>query len=118
MERPAVSFLTVLTLGEAHHAGISLTVSHLCAYVHPFCRNFTTAILDGSVSRAMKGSYPATNDFRVRKMTQDDRSPDVFAVAILFFVLTWLTVGLRVYVRTILMKSWGKDDSCMVAALV
>jgi amino acid permease len=51
-------------------------------------------------------------------MAQGDRSPDVFAVAILFFVLTWLTVGLRVYVRAILMKRWGKDDSCMVAALV
>jgi hypothetical protein len=51
-------------------------------------------------------------------MPQDDRSPDVFAVAILFFVFTWLTVGLRVYVRAILTKSWGKDDSCMIAALV
>jgi hypothetical protein len=51
-------------------------------------------------------------------MAIDDRSPEVFAVAILFFVLTWLTVGLRVYVRAILMKTWGKDDWYMVAALV
>jgi hypothetical protein len=51
-------------------------------------------------------------------MATEDCSPEVFAVAILFFVLTWLTVGLRVYVRAIMMKTWGKDDWCMVAALV
>ena len=51
-------------------------------------------------------------------MTQDDRSREVFAVAALFFVLTWTTVCMRVYVRAILMKTWGKDDSYMVAALV
>lgn len=51
-------------------------------------------------------------------MGKDDRSSEVFAVATLFFVLTWLTVCLRVYVRASLMKTWGKDDSYMVAALV
>ncbi|KAF1833693.1 hypothetical protein BDW02DRAFT_372147 [Decorospora gaudefroyi] len=51
-------------------------------------------------------------------MTEDDRSPAVLAVATLFFILSWVTVGLRVYVRGFLMKTWGKDDSCMVATLV
>jgi hypothetical protein len=51
-------------------------------------------------------------------MSKDDRSREVFAVAALFFVLTWTTVCLRVYVRAILMKTWGKDDSFMVASLV
>jgi hypothetical protein len=51
-------------------------------------------------------------------MTKDDRSREVFAVAALFFALTWTTVALRIYVRAILMKTWGKDDSYMVAALV
>jgi len=51
-------------------------------------------------------------------MSKDDRSPEVFAVAALFFVLTWTTVVLRIYVRAVLMKTWGKDDSYMVAALV
>ncbi|CAN9185123.1 unnamed protein product [Alternaria alternata] len=50
-------------------------------------------------------------------MSKDDRSREVFAVAALFFVLTWTTVCLRVYVRAILMKTWGKDDSFMVASL-
>lgn len=40
------------------------------------------------------------------------------AVAILFFVLTWLTVGLRVYVRAIMLKTWGRDDWAMVITLV
>ncbi|KAI4908371.1 hypothetical protein J4E90_008996 [Alternaria incomplexa] len=51
-------------------------------------------------------------------MSKDDRSPEVFAVAAPFFVLTWTTVLLRIYVRAVLMKTWGKDDSYMVAALL
>ncbi|KAL7770288.1 hypothetical protein CFE70_000221 [Pyrenophora teres f. teres 0-1] len=50
-------------------------------------------------------------------MNTVDRSSEVFAVATIFFILTWLTVGLRIYVRAILMKTWGKDDSYMVATL-
>lgn len=48
----------------------------------------------------------------------EDRSGEVLAVAALFFVLSWLTVSLRVYVRGCLMKTWGKDDSYMVVCLV
>jgi len=51
-------------------------------------------------------------------MNTANRSSEVFNVATIFFLLTWLTVGLRVYVRAILMKTWGKDDSYMVATLV
>ncbi|CAA9956623.1 hypothetical protein PTMSG1_00231 [Pyrenophora teres f. maculata] len=51
-------------------------------------------------------------------MNTVDRSSEVFAVATIFFILTWLTVGLRIYVRAILMKTWGKDDSYMVATLL
>jgi hypothetical protein len=43
---------------------------------------------------------------------------EVLVVAILFFVLTWLTVGLRVYVRGYLLKTWGRDDWYMVVSLV
>ena len=39
-------------------------------------------------------------------------------VAILFFVLTWLTVGLRVYVRGYMLNIWGRDDWYMVVSLV
>lgn len=46
------------------------------------------------------------------------RGGEVMAVAVLFLILTWLTVSLRVYVRGILLKTWGKDDSAMVATLV
>lgn len=48
----------------------------------------------------------------------DDRRDEVLAVAALFFALTWLTVSLRIYVRGSLMKTWGRDDSFMVATLV
>lgn len=51
-------------------------------------------------------------------MSHDDRGRDVLAVATLFFVLTWVTVGLRVYVRSSLMKTWGIDDWYMVGAQV
>ena len=48
----------------------------------------------------------------------ESRENTVLANAILFFVLTWATVSLRVYVRGFLKKAWGKDDTCMIAALV
>lgn len=48
----------------------------------------------------------------------DSRQNEVLAVATLFFVLSWLTLGLRVYVRAFLMKTWGKDDSYMLASVV
>ncbi|KAF2853217.1 hypothetical protein T440DRAFT_390525 [Plenodomus tracheiphilus IPT5] len=48
----------------------------------------------------------------------DGRSYEVLAVAGLFFILSWLTVSLRVYARGILMKRWGRDDSCMVVTLI
>ena len=48
----------------------------------------------------------------------EDRHNEVLAVAALFFLLTWLTVGLRCYVRGIMMSTWGIDDYYMVAALV
>jgi hypothetical protein len=48
----------------------------------------------------------------------DDRHNEVISVATLFFVLTWLAVSLRCYVRGFMMKTWGMDDYYMVAALV
>ncbi|KAF2706161.1 hypothetical protein K504DRAFT_447889 [Pleomassaria siparia CBS 279.74] len=41
----------------------------------------------------------------------------VMAVAILFFVLTYLTVGLRVYVRGFMLNSWGRDDYAIIVTL-
>ncbi|PVI02586.1 hypothetical protein DM02DRAFT_589253 [Periconia macrospinosa] len=43
---------------------------------------------------------------------------DLLVVAILFFILTWLSVSLRIYVRGFLQKTWGKDDSFMVVSLI
>lgn len=48
----------------------------------------------------------------------EDRHREVLAVAALFFVLSWLAVSLRVYVRRYIMNTWGKDDSYMVVTLV
>ncbi|KAJ4342006.1 hypothetical protein N0V87_001332 [Didymella glomerata] len=43
----------------------------------------------------------------------DSRRNEVLAVAILFFLLSWLTVSLRFYVRGKLMHTWGLDDTFM-----
>jgi hypothetical protein len=48
----------------------------------------------------------------------EDRHNEVLLVAALFFVVTWLTVGLRCYVRGIMMSTWGADDWYMAATLV
>ncbi|KAF2676079.1 hypothetical protein K458DRAFT_322826 [Lentithecium fluviatile CBS 122367] len=46
------------------------------------------------------------------------RGGEVMAVAVLFFVLTWLTVSLRVYVRGVVLKTWGKDDTAMFVTVL
>lgn len=48
----------------------------------------------------------------------DTNGKEVLAVAILFFLLTWLTVGLRVYVRGYMLRTWGKDDWFMLTTVV
>ncbi|KAL6708785.1 hypothetical protein ACN47E_002481 [Coniothyrium glycines] len=45
------------------------------------------------------------------------RHREVLTNTILFFVLTWVSVGLRVYVRAVLRKSWGIDDTFMLVSL-
>ncbi|KAL1304322.1 hypothetical protein AAFC00_000724 [Neodothiora populina] len=44
----------------------------------------------------------------------EDRSPQILGVAVCFLVMTWVAVGLRVYVRTCIIKAFGLDDSLMV----
>ncbi|KAH6622084.1 integral membrane protein [Boeremia exigua] len=46
-----------------------------------------------------------------------DRSGQVAGVAITFLILSWITVGLRCYVRTVLVKGFGLDDKVMVLTL-
>ncbi|PVH99552.1 hypothetical protein DM02DRAFT_672590 [Periconia macrospinosa] len=48
----------------------------------------------------------------------EDRSQEILGVATFFFILTWLTVGLRIYVRGILHKGWGQDDWHMFVTLI
>ena len=48
----------------------------------------------------------------------EDRGHEILAVAIPFLVLSWVTVGLRVYVRAGMLKSFGMDDWAMVVTLV
>lgn len=47
-----------------------------------------------------------------------DRGAEVAAVAITFLILSWITVGLRCYVRTVIVKGFGLDDKVMVLTLV
>ncbi|KAL5381739.1 hypothetical protein DPSP01_006926 [Paraphaeosphaeria sporulosa] len=46
-----------------------------------------------------------------------ERGGQVAAVAILFLILTWVTVGLRCYVRISIVKAFGLDDKLMVLTL-
>lgn len=48
----------------------------------------------------------------------EDRSPEVLAVNVLFFILSWLAVGLRVFVRAVMRRIFGMDDWFMVATQV
>ena len=48
----------------------------------------------------------------------EDRGHELFAISIFFLVLSWVTVGLRVYVRAGMLKSFGMDDWAMVVTVV
>ncbi|KAF1957137.1 hypothetical protein CC80DRAFT_547854 [Byssothecium circinans] len=41
----------------------------------------------------------------------------LLVTVLLFLVLTWIPVSLRVYTRRILLRKWGNDDSAMIVAL-
>ncbi|KAI4958769.1 hypothetical protein J4E86_004375 [Alternaria arbusti] len=47
----------------------------------------------------------------------EDRSGSVLAIALTFLILTYITVGLRCYVRIFMVKGFGIDDYCMVVTL-
>ena len=44
-----------------------------------------------------------------------DRSAPIWAVGISFFVFSWIAVGLRIWVRAGMIKSFGADDWTMLA---
>lgn len=44
----------------------------------------------------------------------DDRSGPIWGVGIAFFVITWTAVGLRIWVRAGIIKSFGLDDWTML----
>lgn len=48
----------------------------------------------------------------------DDRSNEVLGVAILFFILCWVTVSLRTYCRWQVIHSVGIDDQLLLVLLV
>lgn len=48
----------------------------------------------------------------------EDRSGQVLAVAVLFFVLCWSVVGLRIYCRGWIIRSFGVDDKLMIGLMV
>ena len=48
----------------------------------------------------------------------EDRSTQVLAIGTTFFILAWIVVLLRVYVRAYMIKSWGVDDWAMMLALL
>jgi len=48
----------------------------------------------------------------------EDRGAELLATAILFAILSWIAIGLRVYVRARMIKSMGIDDWIMLFAQV
>jgi len=48
----------------------------------------------------------------------EDRSQQVLAVALVFVILAWITVGLRVYVRAFMLRTFALDDWLIVVTLV
>lgn len=42
----------------------------------------------------------------------------MLAINIAFFSLVWIIMGLRTYTRAYLIKSFGRDDWCMLIALL
>jgi hypothetical protein len=51
-------------------------------------------------------------------MAIENDGPQVEAVAILFLVLSWISVGLRCYVKLFMKKVFNIDDWLAVASLV
>ncbi|KAF6841423.1 hypothetical protein CPLU01_00554 [Colletotrichum plurivorum] len=47
----------------------------------------------------------------------EDRSGQVLAVAVLFLVLCWIAVALRIYCRGWIIRSFGIDDKLMIALM-
>ncbi|TID16389.1 Kinesin heavy chain [Venturia nashicola] len=47
----------------------------------------------------------------------EDRSIQVFSVALVFILLAWITVGLRVYVRGFMLRAFALDDWLIVLTL-
>ncbi|TIA27464.1 hypothetical protein D6C83_07758, partial [Aureobasidium pullulans] len=47
-----------------------------------------------------------------------DRSSQILVVCVIFFILSWVSVGLRVYVKAQLLKQVGWDDGAMLATLL
>jgi len=48
----------------------------------------------------------------------EDRSQQVLAVGLIFIILAWITVGLRVYVRAYMLRTFALDDWLIVVTLV
>lgn len=48
----------------------------------------------------------------------EDRGPQLAAVLGLFLGLTYVFVGLRIYVRLFVSKNWWKDDYLLLGAQV
>lgn len=49
---------------------------------------------------------------------RSDRSIQLLSVALVFIILAWITVGLRVYVRGYMLRAFALDDWLMVLTLV
>ncbi|KAF9879691.1 hypothetical protein CkaCkLH20_02502 [Colletotrichum karsti] len=48
----------------------------------------------------------------------EDRSGQVLAVAVLFFVVCWVVVAARIYTRGWIIRSFGVDDKLMIALML
>lgn len=53
-----------------------------------------------------------------RTVIMEDKSATVLAILILFFVLTYVSVGLRTFTRLRIKNAFGADDATIIVLLV
>ncbi|KAK2055708.1 hypothetical protein LY76DRAFT_577640 [Colletotrichum caudatum] len=61
---------------------------------------------------------PAPDDQMTRSNMEETRAPLLIGMMASFLAFTFIFVALRVYVRAVVMRNWGPDDSCIVISYI
>ena len=69
-------------------------------------------------SRATAGMSPSMSTAAIPPAILQQHANSVYITAGVLLALAWMVVSLRVYVRALMIKSFGIDDALMVVATV